>query len=321
MTKNKYSLGNKAASELLITELYIELRRKTRRWAEVTRQTAQARMGYVGQHLVSVVIGSPGGRSGGRGFDIVHKDGTSGEVKTCYRVDQLGACRDCEAGVSPDETVCPGCGSSKIERKDDSKWLISLRNDVEFAELLVPKLYYLVLFEFTDLEKPDTICASIWSVNPNSPGFVLCMVDYYMNIRSKSKSKAPFNLWPYSLKFELMKPTLIYQSLLLPDDRIETKVFPGLDSPVPHALSSMSEHARAKVDLAIWQKVNQRVGLSRRSDKYEVMEGLDEYRARSAANSSKLTDVLALEFYSQLVRPHLNSLPTSLKKAVKDALG
>jgi hypothetical protein len=59
-------LGTVEASEQLIQELYIELKRKVNDWASVTHQTSQARMGYVGQHLVSVVTGYPGGRSGAR---------------------------------------------------------------------------------------------------------------------------------------------------------------------------------------------------------------------------------------------------------------
>lgn len=38
---------------------------------KITQQTPQARMGYVGQHLVSVVTGYPGGKSGARGYDLV----------------------------------------------------------------------------------------------------------------------------------------------------------------------------------------------------------------------------------------------------------
>ncbi len=314
-------LGNKSASELLITELYIELRRKTRKWAEVTRQTAQARMGYVGQHLVSVAIGSPGGRSGGRGYDIVHADGSSGEVKTCYRVDQLGSCRKCEAGVSPDELKCPGCDSADIERKDDSKWLISLRNDAEFAELLIPSAYYLVLFEFTDLAKPDTIQASIWQVDPLAPGFLLCMVDYYCNIRSKSASKAPFNLWPYSLKFELMKPLLIYRSLLMPDDSIRTIFFPGEDEPQLHRLSSIDEHSRAKVSLDIWADVAATLGVRSERTKAGILAALEAYRLRSDACSMRLTECLARAMYADAVKPHRASLPRALKGPVLQITG
>ena len=93
-------------------------------------------MGYVGQHLVSVVTGYPGGKSGARGYDLVIDDERHGEIKTCYRVDQLGSCNACGAVVSSLETECAVCGSTSINRKDDSKWLIAIRNNDEFAKLL-----------------------------------------------------------------------------------------------------------------------------------------------------------------------------------------
>lgn len=102
-------------------------------------------MGYVGQHLVSVVTGYPGGKSGARGYDLVIDDERHGEIKTCYRVDQLGSCNACGAVVSSLETECAVCGSTSINRKDDSKWLIAIRNNDEFAKLLDPYRYYFVL--------------------------------------------------------------------------------------------------------------------------------------------------------------------------------
>lgn len=49
-------------------------------------------MGYVGQHLASIVTGYPGGKSGARGYDMIIDDAQYAEIKTCYRVDQLGKC-------------------------------------------------------------------------------------------------------------------------------------------------------------------------------------------------------------------------------------
>lgn len=82
-----YTLGTIEASEALIKDLYIDLRAKVNAWSKITQQTPQARMGYVGQHLVSVVTGYPGGKSGARGYDLVIDDERHGEIKTCYRVD------------------------------------------------------------------------------------------------------------------------------------------------------------------------------------------------------------------------------------------
>lgn len=47
-----YTLGTIEASEALIKDLYIDLRAKVNAWSKITQQTPQARMGYVGQHLV-----------------------------------------------------------------------------------------------------------------------------------------------------------------------------------------------------------------------------------------------------------------------------
>ena len=107
-----YTLGTIEASEALIKDLYIDLRAKVNAWSKITQQTPQARMGYVGQHLVSVVTGYPGGKSGARGYDLVIDDERHGEIKTCYRVDQLGSCNACGAVVSSLETECAVCRST-----------------------------------------------------------------------------------------------------------------------------------------------------------------------------------------------------------------
>lgn len=235
-------LGDPHSAAQLLTELYVDLRRRVRDWSAVTRQTPQARMGYVGQHLASVVTGFPGGRSGARGHDLELPGGMWAEIKTCYRVDQLGSCGACGAAVSSIEDQCSECGGTEIIRKDDSKWLITVRNDAEMAAAFSPAFYYFVLFDFVagaadepveegseaaeivTVETP-TIMSRIWRVDPRRPGFAMCIVDYYVNIRANSSSKAPFNLWPFSLKFQLMRPELIYQARILPDDRIETDLF------------------------------------------------------------------------------------------------
>lgn len=124
-----YTLGTIEASEALIKDLYIDLRAKVNAWSKITQQTPQARMGYVGQHLVSVVTGYPGGKSGARGYDLVIDDERHGEIKTCYRVDQLGSCNACGAVVSSLETECAVCGSTSIN--------ISLKFNTEILWCLI----------------------------------------------------------------------------------------------------------------------------------------------------------------------------------------
>ena len=100
----------KELSEKLIYDLYIDLRKKIFEWSALTNQTPQARMGYVGQHLVSIVTGFGGSKSGARGYDIIFRRYLYGEIKTCYRVDQLGKCKDCGWEVSAKEKkIQNGC--------------------------------------------------------------------------------------------------------------------------------------------------------------------------------------------------------------------
>lgn len=235
------------SSEKLIFDLYIDLRKRINTWAAIMHQTAQARMGYVGQHLTSVVTGYPGGKSGARGHDLILPNDEYAEIKTCYRVDQLGRCNSCDARIASIERVCSECGSTDIKRNDDSKWLIGIRHDEEFCQILEPKAYYFVLFDFVDLQSPDAIRSSIWEVDPKLPGFAYCMVDYRLNIQAKSSSKAPFNLWPYELKFCLMRPVLIYQSTISTvDDSITTGIFPGRDQSQRHCLKPLDEYSRSR---------------------------------------------------------------------------
>ena len=146
-------IGTIEASEKLLFDLYVDLRKKINYWSNITHQTSQARMGYVGQHLTSLVTSFKGGKSGARGRDIIFDNKNFGEIKTCYRVDQLGYCNDCGERISNLEHQC-SCGSKDIERKDDSKWLITIQNEKELKEIFYPKLYYLVIFEFDDLKLP-----------------------------------------------------------------------------------------------------------------------------------------------------------------------
>ena len=316
-----YALGTVEASEALIHELYIDLKQKVNKWASLTRQTAQARMGYVGQHLVSVATGFPGGRSGARGKDLVLPNNRYAEIKTCYRVDQLGKCGDCGAGVSSIETTCPECSSENIERKDDSKWLIGIRHDDEFAHILDPASYYLVLFDFTELAKPTRIRASIWEVDSLNPGFAYCLVDYYFNIRRASKSKAPFNLWPFQLKFDLMTPMLIYRSLIGPDDTITTEVFPGRDKAVSHPLKPLPEYSQSRnltADKCTAAARLFKAEIAKADTKRSILTELQAYIRRERLPQAKVADALAHALYWPHIEEYTNALPQPLRQNIEN---
>lgn len=317
-----YKLGDLKTSEELIKSLYIDLRRQVNAWASITKQTAQARMGYIGQHLVSVATGFPGGRSGARGKDIILPDGAHAEIKTCYRVDQLGACSDCGSAVASIELDCHICDSSKIVRKDDSKWLIGLRTELEYSECIDPKFYYLVLFEFEDLAKPETIVASIWSVDPRVPGFAYAMIDYRENIKAKSKSGAPFNLWPHQLKFFLMRPTLIYQSLIYKDDTIKTRVFPGVGDAPMEAKFNLAELSRSQnLTEEKVAKAADILGIKvlEGKNKRAKIEALVDQAAALGIDTPTFVDAISYALYREDIECHLPNLPNLLKNQLDES--
>jgi len=320
MSEQIYELGTVAASEHLIFDLYIDLRRRVNSWASITHQTAQARMGYVGQHLVSTVTGYRGGRSGARGKDLILPDDKYAEIKTCYRVDQLGKCNNCNARVASSELSCPECGSKNLQRNDDSKWLIGIRHDQEFSSILEPKCYYLVLFEFTDLNSPDTIQSSIWQVESNVPGFALCMIDYYKNIRSASKSKAPFNLWPYKLKFDVMRPLLIYRSHITKDDSVITRLFPGRDKPLLHRLRPLRKYSRSsnlKKEKILQFAEYMRCSVDSSSNKAKLLGGIQDFIDKTQLSPHMVADNLARALYQSDIQAHTSALPPQIRKEIE----
>ncbi|MCL2841559.1 MAG: MamI family restriction endonuclease [Defluviitaleaceae bacterium] len=320
----QYELGTIETSEKLIEELYINLRRGVNFWSNITHQTPQARMGYIGQHLVSVVTGFRGGKSGARGYDLILSPTEHAEIKTCYRVDQLGACKNCRNIVSSLETVCAVCNSNEIERKDDSKWLISIRNDDEFAKILIPKFYYFVLFEFEKIHDTENnnIIASIWKVNSKSEGFAYCMIDYFLNIRASSVSKAPFNMWPHSLKFYLTCPELIYRSKIRHDNKIETIIFPTLGNTYIDEFSSLREFSRATTltKEALQKSIDSlfNVKLSKNLSKNELINFFDKNRRLYDIPSLQVCNTLASNIYLPLIKSREKHIPDEIKRYFSD---
>ncbi len=325
MKKNRFinhhenKLGDLQSSEQLIRELYIDLRKKVNYWASRTKQTAQARMGYVGQHLVSVVTGYHGGKSGARGKDLILNGNQYGEIKTCYRVDQLGKCLDCQSVVASIEIKCSYCNSTNIKRNQDSKWLLSIRNEDEFAKILDPKFYYFVLFDFQNINNPKKIRASIWRVDPNTIGFSYCMIDYYLNIRTKSKSKAPFNLWPFQLKFYLMLPVLIYRSYIFNND-VKTEIFHNKDHilDLPHSfqqyLASSNLTRKKVIDFA--KGIDFKKTFSSSLSKKELILQIDDFMQHSGGFNAQRVTELAKHLYYKDIRKHVKKIPKKLRELV-----
>lgn len=291
----------------LLKDLYIDLRKKVNYWSSLTNQTAQARMGYIGQHLVSVVTGFKGSKSGARGKDLILSATEYAEIKTCSRVDQLGLCKHCKSPVSSTEIECPNCHSKDIERKDDSKWLISIteeypsKNALDDSEdILVninkPKYYYFVLFEFKDLKKTDSpIVVTIYRVEPKFDGFTLCMIDYFYNI----KNNAPFNMWPHMLKFNLCYPEIIYRSEIDSIGNIHTYVFNN-EEPLIEPFDKLVQYARGK-NLTestlrnLCEEFNQPISNTAK----DVLKNIESYAANQKMNNKTLVTKFCHAFYKE----------------------
>lgn len=214
---------NKNRIEKLLKELVLEPRIKALVWSQITRQTPNMKIGYPGQHLASLITGVEGSRTGARGDDLI--DGT--EVKSCSRVDQLDSCKDCKLKVLRIEKLCPHCGSAKIKRMDDSKWLFSVKSEAEL-KLLTQDLerVFLTIADYPNFANNDfdTIrfqAFEMWNNTERHKHFGNLMTNYYHKIflehisRNANKTPAPKNFWPYSYQFYLCNPVKVFDCTVL----------------------------------------------------------------------------------------------------------
>ena len=312
MCKQKIELGKKESSEMLLKDLFVDLRRKVNFWSTYTEQTPQARMGYIGQHLVSVVTGYKGGKSGARGYDLVLPNGEYGEIKTCTKIDQLGKCKECGNAVSSLEIACPSCNSDKIERKDDSKWLIDVRNEKEVLTINDPKYYYFVLFEFENInDSKSDILITIYRVNPKNPGFTLCMLDYWYTIKKRIPAHAPFNMWPHMLKFRLTKPEIIYKARITNDDKIITEIFNN-NEPDVEILDFDEFSTSRNLDIETITNTFERLGIQKivSANKKELIKYLKEQIAEKGISNDTLADTISYAMYLPRLKDFIAQIPS-----------
>lgn len=198
----------------MLDELMINPRLKLIEWSKITKQTPNIKIGYPGQHLASLVTGVEGSRTGARGNDLCD----ASEVKSCSRIDQLDKCKDCKAAVARLEDECPECGSTNIERRNDSKWLFTIRSQEEL-DLLTKQIdrVLLILGDHPDFASGDFTTLrfqafEIWPKDPRGARFAELMKNYYnltyLGHRAKdpSKTPAPKNFWPESFQFYMCNP-------------------------------------------------------------------------------------------------------------------
>ncbi len=218
--------GNKEKIKKLLEELVLLPRLNAIKWSNITKQTPNIRIGYPGQHLASLITGMWGERLGARGNDLA--DGS--EVKSCSRIDQLDVCKDCGLPVARIEDACSSCGSKNIIRKDDSKWLFTIKNEKDLETLLGEVNRVLLLigdypnFESGDYSTLRFQAFELWTKSPRNERFNELMTNYYHKIYLKHKKEnsgstpAPKNFWPYSYQFYLCNPILVFSCTVKDSD-------------------------------------------------------------------------------------------------------
>lgn len=203
-----------------LEDLIIKPRIDIQKWSVITRQTPTLKIGYIGQHLTSLILGMQGVRTGARGHDIV--DGT--EVKSCTKVDQVDICKDCKLRVMRAEVLCPHCGSARISRKDDSKWLFSVKTDVELNYITeeVPRVF-LLISDYPDFRNNNftSIRFEAFEIFPQSPRMSIFkdLITYYFvhNYLPKAGANAktsPMNFHPYSFQFYMCNPIKVFSCII-----------------------------------------------------------------------------------------------------------
>lgn len=202
-----------------IQEIIVEPKQKLRHWSEITRQTPAFKIGYIGQHLASLITGVKGSGSAARGDDLSDKT----EVKSCNKIDQLDKCKNCNERVLRYENHCPNCGSENIDRRNDSKWLFSVRTEDELYQYFNLDRILLIIMDYPKFQENDfsDIRISAFEIYPKDErcsAFKKLLDNHYRNIylpKIKSKNKAnPMNLHPYSYQFYKCNPTLIFNCIV-----------------------------------------------------------------------------------------------------------
>ena len=142
--------------------------------------------------------------------------------------------------------VCPVCGSTNIERKNDSKWLFTVHTEAELTTLIAGVDRVLLLigdhpnFDNGDYATLRFQAFEIWPKTDRARHFRSIMEGYYRNIylphiaERPEKTPAPKNFWPYSFQFYMCNPVKTFQatvtdSLSDPRIRIDHYVDPFAD--------------------------------------------------------------------------------------------
>ena len=232
---------NQAQIIRFLQELIIRPRRDIHYWSTITKQTPTLKIGYIGQHLTSLILGMEGDRIGARGHDIIDET----EVKSCTKVDQVDKCKDCDGRVMRSEIICSHCNSTNIDRKDDSKWLFSVKTEIEL-NLLVNGIdrVFLLISDYPNFKDNDfsSIRFEGFEIHPKEARMSIfkdLVTDYYHNNylpKAQANQKtSPMNFHPYKLQFYMCNPIKVFSANIdnidteLPEININKFILPNVD--------------------------------------------------------------------------------------------
>ncbi len=145
------------------------------------------------------------------------------EVKSCNKIDQADKCKNCGRRVMRYDEVCPYCNSSAIERKDDSKWLFSVRSKEELQQYLNMDRVVLVLMDYPNFANNDfnDVRISVFEIYPKENRmkvFGELIQNHYQNIylpKLNDNAKTnPMNLHPFSFQFYKCNPIKTFECII-----------------------------------------------------------------------------------------------------------
>lgn len=210
---------NKKLIEQFLDEVIVKPKTTLKKWSKITNQTPAVKLGYIGQHLASLITGIPGTGSGARGDDLED----SSEVKSCNKINQVDKCTECNGRVMRYEKTCSACGSDKIDRKDDSKWLFSIRSQEELDQYLNMDRVVLLLMDYPGFASNNfnDIRISVFEIYPKEDRmkvFGELLKNHYKNIYlpklNDNEKTNPMNLHPFSYQFYKCNPILTFSCII-----------------------------------------------------------------------------------------------------------
>lgn len=148
-------------------------------------------------------------------------DGT--EVKSCNKIDQADKCKQCGRRVMRIQDKCPYCGSSSIDRKDDSKWLFSVRDEEELNQYLSMDRIFLLLMDYPEFDNGNfsVLRLSSFEIYPKEERmnvFVELLKNHYYNIyrpkADRGEKTNPMNFHPFSFQFYKCNPIKTFECII-----------------------------------------------------------------------------------------------------------